>query len=661
MRFGRACSSWSGRLSALCLAVVFLALFFPGASKAQDASQIFRQFMEVMKEVQRQEQLKRAERERHREPTPPAFAAPQAPYKVGGLELGQTIDRSSDQFKSYKCTPSEVYQRFTRCAVVQAKTEARGRYNLTSVFLASSEGKVFYTNQTLVPAFWREGEMNEDIQKIIRHFGVPPRILEMPEHDDLPRGIIATWGNVVLEPLDKASLKILASGANLSTGLLADFQNDYAVSAKNGLPVYRVTGGAGYIWVATVGENARGTLRFFAIDPSALAAPQTSLPLAANAQDLERRLAEAETNREAAERRASEAVALRQAAEQREREAETGKQAALRKAIEVETESRIAAKEAKDAIEAAEQKADEAEARTRGAIEVGAKRVSELNGLLEHERLLRNIASGGVVFLGVICIGLLVIAVRRNPAKQGAISIPNTDLEAPSAPPGTAFVRKSIIIVASAAVAGTLVGTLYIAYEQGVLDLEFTQIMPPPSSAQTPITTHAAPTGPTKFRGISLDMTREEVIAALPSGFKLTTNLNDLRNMDVLTLSLLIGDPAEESETHYFNCGIIKFGKSDDRVKHIGLPSCFFNISRLTSETDFVETLQANYTIGPLKDDVREWSNQYSSSILSTHRGKLRSGEGILIGRLTTRSHTGTEYLLIVVVRRANPANQPKF
>jgi flagellar biosynthesis GTPase FlhF len=519
MREVRGCSSWSGRRSALCLAVFLAALLLPGASKAQDASQIFRQFMEVMKEVQRQEQLKRAERERQREPTLPNTAAPQVPYKVGGLELGQTIDRSSDQFKSYKCTPSEVYKQFTRCAVVEPKVEARGRYNQTSVFLASSDGKVFYTNQTLVPAFWREGEMNDDIQKIIRHFGVPPRILDMPEHNDLPKGIIASWGNVVLEPLDKASLKILASGASLNTGILADFQNDYAVSAKNGLPVYRVTGGSGYVWVATVGENAKGTLRFFAIDPSALVAPQTSLPPVASVQASERRVAEAEAQTERAERKASvaetakqdaernakaaeaakqdaerktsaaenakqnaerraiEAVAFRQAAERRAQEAETEKQAALRKVTEVETESRIAAdtatrreaeieKAKQVAVAVAEKKADEAEERKRGAIEVAAKRVSELNGLLEHERLLRTIASGAVAFLTFICVGLLVVAGRRYPAKKGALSIPNTDLEATNPLPGAAFARKNVIIVASAAVAGALVGTLYVAYEQ---------------------------------------------------------------------------------------------------------------------------------------------------------------------------------------------------
>ena len=40
--------------------------------------------------------------------------------------------------------------------------------------------------------------------------------------------------------------------------------------ARRGLEVYRATGGPGFVWAGSFNSNGQGTLRFFAIDPSAL-------------------------------------------------------------------------------------------------------------------------------------------------------------------------------------------------------------------------------------------------------------------------------------------------------------------------------------------------------------------------------------------------------
>ena len=40
------------------------------------------------------------------------------------------------------------------------------------------------------------------------------------------------------------------------------------VSAKAGVPVYRLAGGAGFLWVATFDQNGRGVLQYLAIDES---------------------------------------------------------------------------------------------------------------------------------------------------------------------------------------------------------------------------------------------------------------------------------------------------------------------------------------------------------------------------------------------------------
>jgi hypothetical protein len=82
--------------------------------------------------------------------------------------------------------------------------------------------------------------------------------------------MIAIWGKVALEPLDATGTSELAAGRSPRKGILVDFLGNLSESARRGLDVYRVTGGPGFVWAGSFNSNGRGTLRFFAIDPSAL-------------------------------------------------------------------------------------------------------------------------------------------------------------------------------------------------------------------------------------------------------------------------------------------------------------------------------------------------------------------------------------------------------
>jgi hypothetical protein len=106
----------------------------------------------------------------------------------------------------------------------------------------------------------------------------------MPQRDGFPNGILASWGQVELEPLDNDSIKALAEGRRPTTnGYIVDFIGDFARSATNGLPLYRISGGAGFVWVASFDQRGRGTLRLTAVDASALTAPRTPIDAAENA------------------------------------------------------------------------------------------------------------------------------------------------------------------------------------------------------------------------------------------------------------------------------------------------------------------------------------------------------------------------------------------
>jgi len=92
--------------------------------------------------------------------------------------------------------------------------------------------------------------------------------MKMPHQSGLPDGLIAVWGRVTLEPLDQESIKALGDGKNPKKGFLIDYLRNFTRSAKEGLPIYRIGGGPGFIWAASFDQKGRGTLRLAAVDVS---------------------------------------------------------------------------------------------------------------------------------------------------------------------------------------------------------------------------------------------------------------------------------------------------------------------------------------------------------------------------------------------------------
>src|SRR5262249_7983701 len=78
------------------------------------------------------------------------------------------------------------------------------------------------------------------------------------------------WGGIELEALYNHSLRSLAEGTSPKKGLLIDFIGDLTRSAQDGLPVYRIAGSAGFVWVAGFDHKGRGVIRFAAVDASTL-------------------------------------------------------------------------------------------------------------------------------------------------------------------------------------------------------------------------------------------------------------------------------------------------------------------------------------------------------------------------------------------------------
>ncbi len=202
---------------------------------------------------------------------PPVGAQP-SPYVVDGLALYGHVRPESQEYQQYHCSPSEKFPGFTWCHKEKTERTNRGEVISSNSILHNQNGEAVYVNRYIEPAFFGPNDVRAEIDRLSAKFGEPPREFRMPQRAGLPDAVIAVWGKIQLEALDASDVSIVASGGSRS-GLLVSFLGDLQRSAKAGVPVYRLTGGAGFLWAATFRNDGRGVLRFLTIDASQITQP----------------------------------------------------------------------------------------------------------------------------------------------------------------------------------------------------------------------------------------------------------------------------------------------------------------------------------------------------------------------------------------------------
>jgi ribosomal protein L9 len=211
-----------------------------------------------------------------------AIAAP-TEYAVDGLAVGTQLNFGSASYREYKCSPSDQFDGLIWCQKTRTDKERRGPYSAAYSLLHSQDGNISYINRSQEPAFLNPKEAEVNIQRYSRKLGESPRIMKMPHRSGLPGGVIAVWGKITLEPLDQESIKTLADGKNPKKGLLIDYLRNFARSAKEGLPIYRIDGGPGFIWATSFDQKGRGTLRLAAVEVSGFSPSSDPAPVVVQA------------------------------------------------------------------------------------------------------------------------------------------------------------------------------------------------------------------------------------------------------------------------------------------------------------------------------------------------------------------------------------------
>jgi serine protease Do len=195
-----------------------------------------------------------------------------SPYVVDGLALGGRVRLESEAYKEYQCAASEKFPGFTWCHKEKIEKTKRGEVTSATSILHTQEGVAAYVNRYVEPAYFGPNDVKDEIARLSARFGERAREIWMPAREGLPRAVIAVWGRIELRQLDDAEVSTVASGGR-HKGLLVSFLGDLQRSAKAGVPVYELAGGAGFLWAAAFNQDGRGVLRFLTVDASQTVPP----------------------------------------------------------------------------------------------------------------------------------------------------------------------------------------------------------------------------------------------------------------------------------------------------------------------------------------------------------------------------------------------------
>jgi hypothetical protein len=195
------------------------------------------------------------------------LSAQASPYVVDGLSLGTRFQSDNPAYQRYQCGPSDKFPGFTWCHEDHTTKQQGEEITRSHSILEDQNGTAWYVNSYFEPAFFGANDVQNEINRLSGKFGNQPHLIQMPQREGLPKAIMAVWGGIELKQLSSDEVSTVAKGGSVA-GLCVSFLGDLQRSAKAGVPVYRLAGAAGFLWVATFDQNGRGVLRFLTADAS---------------------------------------------------------------------------------------------------------------------------------------------------------------------------------------------------------------------------------------------------------------------------------------------------------------------------------------------------------------------------------------------------------
>jgi tetratricopeptide (TPR) repeat protein len=198
-------------------------------------------------------------------------AAAAAHYSVNGFVLGQRIPPDSSNYRSYACEDSRDFDDYTFCRRTEKRRTSLGEGLLSSELLHAKDGTAIYLMANLAPVSLDQSLIEKEISELSREIGQQPRKIDWSRPGNgQPTSVIAVWGRTDLHPVktDASARDQIKSDSDVGPGPMVDTIGNLVQSAKSGLPVYKIGGGAGYVYSASFDANGRGHRHYVAVDIS---------------------------------------------------------------------------------------------------------------------------------------------------------------------------------------------------------------------------------------------------------------------------------------------------------------------------------------------------------------------------------------------------------
>lgn len=190
-----------------------------------------------------------------------------AEYVVDGFELGRPIPPGDANYASYDCKTSADYDGAVMCSKSESKKGQAGRLLVSSTLVHAEDGPTWLESVHVAPVKLSQRALEKEIKDLTRVIGAEPRTVDWePGYTPELKAVIATWGDVELEEVYFPVPEDIGRA-----GGYIDLIGDPAVSLEKFLPVYRVKGGAGYIYAANFNASGIGDRYYVAVNAAELA------------------------------------------------------------------------------------------------------------------------------------------------------------------------------------------------------------------------------------------------------------------------------------------------------------------------------------------------------------------------------------------------------
>ena len=201
-------------------------------------------------------------------------SAPPGQYAVEGFTLADRNVSNNQNYKSYSCKASDDFAEALRCERSQQLRSNGRNVTVSNTLIHTQDGTPIYVMSNAAPISHNRSAVQNEINMASNKIGErPAKVIWIPENGANPTAVIAVWGEVKLEEVAGEALFAISEGKSPHLGVLVDSLGDLKQSADKGFPVYRVTGGTGFVYATSFG-NGVGHQHYVAVDALQLATRQ---------------------------------------------------------------------------------------------------------------------------------------------------------------------------------------------------------------------------------------------------------------------------------------------------------------------------------------------------------------------------------------------------